>query len=69
MAKNVLTKPCTVCGQTSVLTLSDVEWAAYRTEANIQKALPHWSTEQRELLITGTHPVCWQQLTADDEEE
>lgn len=28
-------------------------------ELLIQQALPEWSAEKRELLLSSTHPDCW----------
>ena len=40
-------------------------------EILVQDAFPHMSKEEREVLMTGTHPDCWNIMWAgfDDEEE
>lgn len=35
----------------------------------IQDAFPEWSADKRELLITGTHPECWDAIFEDEEED
>lgn len=66
-------KKCTVCGKyptVVVATLEDavglMRWGYQRV--NVQQALPHWSAEARELLVSGTHPECWEQLFGNEEE-
>jgi hypothetical protein len=34
-----------------------------------QNAFPHMSDGEREMLITGTHPECWEKLFPPEEEE
>jgi hypothetical protein len=34
---------------------------------NIQDALPQLDTEQRELLISGTHAHCWEKMWGPDD--
>lgn len=65
----ITTRPCTICGQTSEVEMTDAEVTAYQRERFIQEALPHWPKEQRELLISGTHPACWTLVFGDDEDE
>ena len=37
--------------------------------AHLQVAFPEWSADKRELLITGTHPECWDAIFEDVDEE
>lgn len=52
---------CNVCGDRAVLrgvdALGVFEWQVIGK--NIQDALPELTDGDRELLITGTHPQCW----------
>lgn len=68
----VQTSPCAVCGRISQLGLSTAELAQYGLwqsgEIRIQDAFPHWYPEMRELLMTGTHPSCWNEMTANEED-
>jgi hypothetical protein len=36
---------------------------------NIQQVFPDMSAEDRELLISGIHPVCWDQLFPKEMQE
>ena len=44
-----------------------VDLTRWREGSNIQVAFPEMPKDQRELLITGTHPACWDAMFADDE--
>jgi hypothetical protein len=45
------------------------EIARMNSGMHIQKALRDWPAEQREMLITGIHPACWETIFAEDEAE
>ena len=63
----VTTRVCMVCGQTSVVTMTNHEYASWFMGYDVQTVFPSWSPEQRELLITGTHPECWATLFGDED--
>lgn len=63
----VTTKPCTVCGKESQITAPAEGVKAWREGAFIQDALPELTTEEREMLISGTHPNCWDELFGDED--
>jgi hypothetical protein len=56
---NVITGSCPVCGLRSKLEVPTDEYTAWRRGTLIQKAMPSLNRDERELLITGTHPACW----------
>lgn len=65
------TPPCPECGRVSQLDVP-VEVLAELHSPNgrlLQDLLPDWSTDQRELLLSGIHPECWDKIVGDDEEE
>lgn len=68
----VQTAFCHVCGKSSTIRLEgrDQVDGFYRWHAGekIQRALPMLDADTRELLMTGTHPACWDLLFADDTE-
>lgn len=64
----IVTPPCLVCGQRSAVTVTDREWAAYAAGALVQVAMPDRDAEFRELVVTGTHPHCWDNVfNAEDQ--
>lgn len=67
----VQTPPCILCGQSTVMEVSEDAFYRWRNPngLNIQDAFPFLNADERELLKTGTHPACWDQITATGEED
>jgi hypothetical protein len=67
---NVQTQPCVVCGNTSWVTgvdaLGFIRWS--EMGEYIQDALPELDTDQRELLISGTHAHCWHKMFGESDD-
>ena len=63
----VKTKTCTVCGEYEVWSLNRQAVESWQGGEYIQNAFPDMSAEDRELLISGTHPACWNKLFPEDE--
>lgn len=63
-----LTAPCVVCGERSEVVVDSRKWLAWCGPGGIpiQVAFPDMSADEREVLISGTHPACWPLLFADD---
>lgn len=65
------TAPCPVCGTDGrVLVQVDdfLRWSS-RDRPLIQDCFPTLTREQREQVLTGIHPSCWDKLFPADEEE
>lgn len=65
----VKTKPCTVCGEYEVWSLDRDSVIRWREGEHIQHAFPDMSAGDREVLISGTHPACWDKLFPEEEGE
>ena len=67
----VKSRPCTVCDQYEVWSLDRQAVESWQAGENIQSAFPNMSAGDREVLISGTHPACWEKLFPgeDDEDE
>ena len=63
------TLPCPGCGESTWFTVTDEQFARIEAGEHIQRVLPHFSAEDREMLISGTCPDCWEEMYAEDEEE
>lgn len=53
---------CPFCGQRderSVLTLNNRDFDRWTSGVHVQDAFPYLTADQREMLITGIHPECW----------
>lgn len=64
----VRTKPCVVCGQDTYMEVPMSGYAAWKSGQYVQEAFPTLSDDEREMLITGTHPDCWDYLGFDEYE-
>lgn len=64
----ITTKKCGLCGDTAKLTVPTAGLEAWRNGTHIQDAMPEITPPLRELLISGTHPECWEKMFGSDEE-
>ena len=62
------TRPCMWCGQRSSIAVDEDKYDAWVNGTLVQDAFPDWTPELRELLITGTHPDCWDKMFPLDDE-
>ena len=59
---------CVLCHKGSPSMKVDRErYYEWQAGMHIQNAFPEMSTEQRELLMTGTHPKCWDKMMGEEE--
>lgn len=60
---------CPVCSNVNVVENVSVEGiTAWKTGAPIQEALAHLSPDEREMLMTGICPTCWDKMFAEGEQ-
>ncbi len=67
MADNTLmvlftTNPCLYCGKTSEVELDLEKVRRWQAGEHVQNVWPEMSADERELLITGIHPQCWDSI-------
>lgn len=60
---------CTMCGKRAELTLSTAGVHRYLGGMLVQLAFPELSSDDRELIVSGTHPECWDELMGEEPEE
>jgi len=62
----IITPRCFKCGQEGELQIPSEIWFAGKRKreqgALIQDAWPSLNAEQREQIMTGIHPQCWQRI-------
>jgi hypothetical protein len=69
-ARHNLIPRCLHCGKGSRVLLDGTEYYNYFMRgAKIQDAFPTLTAAQREVLMTGTHPACWDEMTRDPEDQ
>ena len=70
--KVAIATTCPMCGDTKVLSLSEKGYKAWQNGALIQRALPDLGADDRERLISGICPSCWDKMFSvpdDDDDE
>jgi len=69
----IYTRQCFHCGKRGELQIPSPDYFAgikkLEEGALIQNAFPTLSTEQREQIISGTHPECWKKMFPPREED
>lgn len=51
---------CPFCGKESVVSVFASDYYAWLRSGLVQDAFPYLSAEERELLISGICPECWE---------
>lgn len=66
---NVLfhTRPCIACGSETEMLLNADKFAAWQSGMFVQDVWPEMTPDERELLLTGIHANCWDEMFRDAE--
>lgn len=60
---NYVCPKCVVCGRQTTMTLNYEQFRNWvDNRLLIQNAFPDMSAEDREMLLTGTHSECWEEM-------
>jgi len=62
----IQTPQCLVCWKNGLIQVDDLEWARHQNGIEIHRSLSN-SVAEREQIITGTHPGCWQEMFSEEE--
>ena len=63
----VTTPACIICHKSSNLWVGLESFVSWRHGKLIQDAFPDSSLDFREMLISGTHPACWDSMYPDED--
>lgn len=63
----VTTCPC--CGRINEIEVNAMDYLRWRDGMLAQNAFPYLTAEEREMLISGICPTCWDDTFSSDEEE
>ena len=63
---HVQTPPCVMCKQFSLVRVVRSDFDRWQVGELIQVAFPEMLVDDRELLINGTHPECWEKMGEGD---
>jgi hypothetical protein len=64
----ITSKRCSFCGKTHLIEVDRGALGRWQNGALIQEAFPEMAPEDREVLISGTCPECWDTFMGDEEE-
>lgn len=65
----VHTSPCLGCGTSATFTMTEEQFNRFKAGEHVQNIFPDWSADDREMLISGTCPICWVEMLPPEEEE
>ena len=60
---------CPFCGKETAITFLSEDYTAWQNGELAQNAFPYLSAEEREMLISGICPTCWEKTFGVDEAE
>ena len=63
-----LTTYCPFCGETNYVLVREEDYIAWQNGELAQIAFPYLSTDEREMLISGICPACWDAMFGSDDE-
>lgn len=61
--------PCPLCGAPSTVTVLAGDYERWLTGALVQHAFAEMPAPDRERLVSGTHPACWDAAFGDSPED
>ena len=59
---------CVFCQQNAIVIVNENEYNKWQDGELVQRAFPSMNKHEREMLISGTHPHCWDEMFADDKD-
>jgi len=62
-----ITKTCPWCKKDSLITIDYDKWQRWQDGELIQNVFPEMSRSKREILISGTHPKCWDEMWGEND--
>lgn len=62
MSNIAIERPCPHCDKIQTVTVPHESYRAWQFGMKIQDAMPTVSADDREILITGICPTCWDEL-------
>jgi hypothetical protein len=58
---------CVFCGKEHLTEMPFEKYVRWHNGEHLQKVFPDWTPDQREIVISGTCPQCWEQNMSDPE--
>ena len=65
--KTIITDGCVICGERSYMTVNLDSYTKWTNGVYAQDAFPTMTADEREMLISGTHPQCFDEIFGQEE--
>jgi len=65
----VYTDPCLGCGASATFVMTEEQFFRYQSGEPVQHVFPNWSDDDREMLVSGTCPTCFEETFPEEEED
>ena len=65
----IVTTVCPFCGESHDVKVNEMDYLDWQDGKLVQDAFPYLDANEREMLISGICPTCWNTTFGDDEEE
>ena len=59
---------CPFCGVKNIIKVNQKDYLDWQNGKMVQDAFPYLSADEREMLISGICPTCWDKYFGSDEE-
>ena len=66
--EGVIATHCPFCGGINGVEVNEKDYLDWQDGALVQEAFPYLNASEREMLISGICPDCWDSMFGDDEE-
>ena len=64
-----VTKPCLACDEAATVEVDRTQFDLFLAGMKAQDAFPDLPRDEREILISGTHPDCWERMFGGEDSE
>lgn len=69
MPNVLIRRECPFCEKTHILIVPAEGWTAYNNGVLIQDAFPNMTADEREFILTGICPECWDSMGGDEDDD
>lgn len=60
---------CPFCGRANEVEVNEMDYLDWDDGLLVQDAFPYLSADEREMLITGICPTCWDKMFGEEDED
>lgn len=60
---------CPICHTTTIILVEESDYLDWKDGKNTYECFPYLSDNEREMLITGVCPICWDEMMPADDND